>query len=64
MPRSDVEKSAASAAQGWLGINDAGRYAESWKAAAQFFQNAVAVKEWEDSMIKYRKPLGTSCRGG
>ena len=55
---SEKEKAAASSAEVWLGMVDAGEYAESWKAAAELFRNAVKQEEWVQSLQAARKPLG------
>jgi hypothetical protein len=53
-----AEKSAATAAQAWLGEIDAGNYAKSWKEASTYFQGAMAEKNWTDALTGTRKPLG------
>jgi hypothetical protein len=55
---SDKEKAAVAAAEEWLIMVDQGKYAESWKEAAQFFKNAVNQKQLEQSLQAVRKPLG------
>ncbi len=55
---SEKEKVAVSSAEKWLGMVDQGRYAESWKEAAEFFRNAVTKEQWEQSLRAVRKPLG------
>jgi len=52
------EKAAVSAAEKWLGLIDAGKYAASWNEAATFFRNAVTQGQWEQSLRAVRKPLG------
>lgn len=52
------EKAAIAAAEKWLGVVDAGQYAESWKETATFFRKAVSQRKWEQSMRSFRKPLG------
>jgi hypothetical protein len=52
------EKAATSAAERWLCMVDNEQYAESWKASAEYFRNAVNQKQWEHSMQTVRKPLG------
>jgi hypothetical protein len=37
---------------------DGGKYAESWKDAAELFRNAVSQQQWEQSLHAVRKPLG------
>ncbi len=53
-----MEALALSAAENWLTLVDNQQYAESWKEAAMLFKNAVQPKQWEQSMIAVRKPLG------
>jgi hypothetical protein len=54
----DKEKIAVAAAEKWLIVIDGGRYAESWKEAAEYFKGAVKQEQWEQSLIAVRKPLG------
>jgi hypothetical protein len=49
---------ALSAAQKWLALVDAGKYAESWNEAAELFKNAVSSQQWEQAARVARKPLG------
>lgn len=56
--QSEKEKAAVASAEKWLGIVDQGKYAESWKEAAEFFRNAVTQDQWEQAMQSVRKPLG------
>ena len=55
---SDPEKPATLAAQAWVSLIDDGNYSQSWKEAAASFQGAVKEKAWENSMKKFRQPLG------
>jgi hypothetical protein len=55
---SDKEREALSAALKWFSLVDEGKYAESWKEAAEYFRNAVKQEEWEQSLQGVRKPLG------
>jgi hypothetical protein len=55
---SEKEKAAVSAAKKWLSMVDEGKYAESWKEAAEYFKNSVKQKQWEQSLQAVRKPLG------
>lgn len=52
------ETAAVSAAEKWLASIDAGKYAESYKEAAEYFRNAVKPEQWEQSLNTVRKPLG------
>jgi hypothetical protein len=54
----EKEKSALSAAENWLAIVDAGKYAASWKEAAELLKNAVKPEQLELSMKATRQPLG------
>lgn len=54
------EKAAQAAAQSWLALVDAGRYAESWAAAAAAFRKEVTRDEWVEAVSKARAPLGTA----
>lgn len=54
----DKEKAAAGAAEKWVALVDEGKYAESWKEAAEYFKNAVKLEQWEQSLQAVRKPLG------
>jgi hypothetical protein len=55
---SSKEEAAVSAAQKWLSMVDEGKYAESWKEAAEYFRSAVKQSQWEQSLQAVRKPLG------
>jgi hypothetical protein len=52
------EKAAVSAAEKWLSIVDAGKYAASWKEAAEYLKNSVKPEQLELSMQATRRPLG------
>jgi hypothetical protein len=54
----EKEKAAIVSAEKWLGMVDAGKYAESWKEAAELFRNAVKQEQWKQSLQAVRKPLG------
>ncbi len=55
----DREKAAESAARSWLALVDAGKYGESWDAAAAFFQAAITRDQWKHALDKVRRPLGS-----
>jgi hypothetical protein len=59
--QTDVEKKAAAekAALSWLQGVDAGRYAESWDAAAALFKKAVTRSQWTQALGSVRPPLGS-----
>jgi hypothetical protein len=54
----DAEKVAVETSKVWLALVDAGKYAESWDAAASLFRGAVAKEDWIQLMVGNRKPLG------
>jgi hypothetical protein len=54
----EKEKAAVSAAIHWLALVDGGKYAESWSAAAAYFQVAVTESQWTQSLQSVRAPLG------
>lgn len=51
-------KGAKAAARQWLVLVDAGRYAESWEAAAGYFRKAVSKDVWQKQLRTARAPLG------
>lgn len=52
------EAAAASAAEVWLALVDAGSYAESWNAAATLFRQAIPQEQWQSRVARARAPLG------
>jgi hypothetical protein len=50
---------AQAAAESWLGLVDGQQYAESWRAAATLFKNAVTQQMWQQLVQTARSPLGT-----
>lgn len=52
------ERAAVAAAEKWLHLVDQGKYAESWKDSASYFQNRVSEQKWEHMISGVRKPLG------
>jgi len=52
------EEAAVSAAEKWLSMVDAGKYAESWGEAAGYFRSLVKQDQWVQTMMTGRKPLG------
>lgn len=58
MADAKAEAEAQKAAETWLVLVDAGKYAESWKTAASYFQNAVTKQKWEHTIAAVRQPLG------
>ena len=39
---------------------DAGRYAESWEAAAKWFRREVPKEEWVRGLEELRRPMGAN----
>ena len=54
----EKEKSAVVVAEKWLALVDEGKYADSWKEAAEYFKVAVKKEQWEQSLQAVRNPLG------
>jgi hypothetical protein len=54
-----AEKVAVASAQSWLALVDAGKYAESWDAAASMFRAAVTKPDWVRMVGAVRAPLGS-----
>ncbi|MCX6875257.1 MAG: DUF4019 domain-containing protein [Verrucomicrobia bacterium] len=52
------EIEAQKAAEQWLALVDAGKFADSWDTAAAYFKAAVTKEQWETSLVAVRKPLG------
>jgi hypothetical protein len=53
-----MEQKAVTAAKAWLALIDNGDYGKSWETADEYFQNAVAPLQWQQSLTAARKPLG------
>ncbi len=58
-PEPDTKEAALSAAERWLAGIDAGRYGESWDAAAPSSQDAISREDWIAELKSVREPLGT-----
>jgi hypothetical protein len=54
----NAEGDAQKAAEHWLALVDAGKYAESWNATAPFFQRAVPKDDWEMKGKRIRQSFG------
>jgi len=54
----EAQKAAEASAQSWLGLVDAGKYGESWDAAAAAFRSALSRDQWIQALDKVRRPLG------
>ncbi len=52
------EDLAVAASDAWLKLVDNGKYDRSWKQAAEYFKKSLTKKQWANSMISFRKPLG------
>ena len=46
-------------ARDWLALVDAGRYADSWKAAGAKLRLSVTPERWAEAVAKGRAPLGS-----
>ncbi|MFA7342664.1 MAG: DUF4019 domain-containing protein [Terrimicrobiaceae bacterium] len=57
-PATPTEKAAVAAAETWIAGIDAGNYPQSWKAASELFQKAIAEAGWNTAVTGVRKPLG------
>jgi hypothetical protein len=51
-------KAATDAAQQWLALVDAGKYAESWDQASSSFKEHVTKDQWQQALNNVRDPLG------
>ena len=51
-------KAARSAAEAWLGLVDAEKYAKSWDEAASFFKSKVSKTQWVELVGSTREPFG------
>ncbi|WP_433963736.1 DUF4019 domain-containing protein [Tunturiibacter gelidiferens] len=58
MVQQTAEQMAVREGESWLAMMDAGKYAESWKAAAAVLRGAVTVEKFESSMKSVREPMG------
>ena len=56
----EKEKAAITAAEQWLGLVDAGKYAGSWTEAAGYFKNAVTQEKWVKSLKAARNSWASS----
>jgi hypothetical protein len=53
-PEDEAQKSA----EQWLALIDAGKYADSWETAADYFKKAISKEKWESALASVRQPLG------
>ena len=49
---------ATTAAEAWLALVDAEKYAESWRSSATIFKSAVTEATWSSAVTGARAPLG------
>ena len=52
------EASAESAALAWLGLLDAGNYAQSWSSASSLFRQKISESQWQSAAASARAPFG------
>jgi hypothetical protein len=52
------EAEAQKAAEQWLALVDAGKYARSWETAAPLLQSAMPTEQWAKTLASVREPLG------
>ena len=52
------EEEAQIAAEHWLALIDAGKYADGWETAAAYFRKAISKATLESSLGAVRQPLG------
>lgn len=45
-------------AEQWIALVDAGRYDDSWRAAASYFRSQVSKADWKNAATSARAPLG------
>lgn len=57
-PFATPEAAAQSAALTWLGLVDAGSYAQSWSSASSLFRERVSESQWQSAAASTRAPLG------
>jgi hypothetical protein len=55
---SEDQRQATEAAKAWFELVDAGRFDDSWEAAAKSFKTAVKKDQWRDMVSAVRGPLG------
>ena len=55
----DAQRAAADAAEKWLALIDAERYADAWHEAATLFRQQVGLAQWTQAVNATRTPLGS-----
>lgn len=53
-----AQSAGAAAALDWAALVDAGRWDDSWRAAAAIFRSQVTAQQWAESVRPVRQPLG------
>ena len=53
------EDLAQKSAEAWFVLTDAGKYADSWDEASQFFKSKVTKDQWQSALTSVRAPLGS-----
>jgi len=56
----DKDKAAISAAQKWIDLVDADKYAESWKEAAVSFKSLIPEEKWQNTLQQAHRSLGNA----
>lgn len=54
----EKQAKASESADKWLNSIDRAQFSESWSEAATYFQNNVALEEWQRTIQGVRQPLG------
>jgi hypothetical protein len=57
--RAHARKQARAAAESWLSLTDAGRFGESWEAAAPVLQEGISREKWVQRGTRVRSRLDT-----
>ena len=57
--RAQAEKQAQAAAASWLSLTDAGKFGESWDAAAPVLQEGISREQWRKRGARVRSKLDT-----
>lgn len=63
-PTAQDSAPAVKAADAWLALVDAGKYAESWQQAAPLFQKQESAAAWQAALENVRTPLGKLVKRG
>jgi hypothetical protein len=57
-PQEKPEEAAQQAGAGWLALVDSGKYAESWKEAAEIFKSRITQEQWAARVKQGRDQVG------